>query len=226
MTRPNISATWFYFINSSIRLFRHCRGVSALAVLVIFICSHSAWADAPATQPTDDTPQGFLAQMTNDRIAAMSVDQATATMGFNQDSDKDKASAKAMATAAIATAKLEVAVGAKWGKDAETAVAHICQDDTVDDDAKAKWTINGDHATATFAVDNVGPVMLVKQDGHWKLDLAQYRAADADSFDKDAMADAAVVDQLIADISKTGAYPTADAFNKHVKDALDKLNGN
>lgn len=208
MTRPTMSGIRFH--------------LSALGMLAILILPQRVWADAPTSQPVDDTPQAFLVNVTNDVVAPMSVDQAMALVGFNPNSDKDIAGAKLLAMSIIEQSKLELAVRGKWGKDAETAVAHDCADNLPSDAATAKWDINVDHATATFQIDSLTPMLLVNENGHWKIDLAGYRQANA-TMDKDMQAATALCDRLTQDLANKDAYPAADAFIKHVKEENDKL---
>jgi hypothetical protein len=220
-----LSANQFRISNRGFN--RFCDGGQLpVAILVVLFLCQSLLADGPASQPADEgTPQAFLANMTNDRVAAMTVRQMMAFIDFNPDSEKDKAGVRLLAASDVAVARLEVAVRKKWGKDAETAVAHACWDNVPDDAATAQWTITGDHAKATFQLDRLGDLMLVKTDGRWKLDLNGYRNADGDKFSSDLRTGTAEVRRLMQELANIDPDTTADAFARHVKEEMDKLAG-
>jgi hypothetical protein len=202
------------------------RGGLPIAIMVILFLWQSLLADGPATQPADDdTPQAFLAGMTDDRIAAMNVRQMMAFIDFDPDSDRDRAGARLLATSDVAVAKLEVAVRKKWGTDAETAVAHACWDNVLEDTATAQWTMTGDHAKATFQLERLGNVMLVKTEGHWKLDLSGYRSAAGDKFNSDLRAGTAEVRRLLQELANIDPDTSAAEFTRHVREEMDKLAG-
>ena len=199
----------------------------AAILMGVVLCAGIAFADAPATQPAgDQSPQKFAAALTNDRVAAMNVDRALALIDYDPSSDKDAADAKVTAANAIITCKLELAARAKWGKDGETAVAHALGDIMPDDIAQADWAVDRDRAVAQFKPDGLSPLVLIKKDGQWKIDLPGARKLAGDTVDSDLKVEqeaSPMLDQLTHDVADKDAYPTADAFAQHVKDEVAKL---
>ena len=202
------------------------RGFVAMAgILAIVFVAPFLLADAPATAPAEaGTPQGFLQNVTNDRVAAMSDDEVLGIIDFNADSEKDKADAQLLAANNLAESKLEVAVRKKWGKSAEVAVAHAMLDNVRDDEADAQWTITGDHARADFGAKKLSPVLLVKSGGEWKLDLQGYREAVGDQF-VPILRQATDVTQKLNQELDGNAYANADDFVKHVNEEMGKIGG-
>jgi hypothetical protein len=197
----------------------------AIALLAIGVFATGLLADSPATQPADDSPQKFAEGLTNDKVAAMTVDQAMQILDYDPTSDKEKADAKLVAANSITVSKLELAARDKWGKDGEVAVTHALEDNTPDDLVHADWADDGVHAVAQFKGD-LSPMVLIKKAGQWKIDLAGSRKlahADLDDDLKVEQQASAILDQLAKDIADKNTYPTADAFAQHAKDAMAKL---
>jgi hypothetical protein len=198
-----------------------------IVILAIFIFSSRALADSPATQPAgDQTAQKFLLGLTNDKVSAMTVDQAMEIIAYDPTSDAEKADAKASAANYITVSKIELAARNKWGKDAEAEVAHALGDNTPDDITTGDWAIDGDQAVVQFKAKDLSPLALIKKDGKWKVDLAgecklQNETIDDDA--KDQKSAATMLDQLNKDIASKDAYPTVDAFVQHVKDEAAKM---
>jgi hypothetical protein len=209
------------------RIIQRLFGITT-ALAVVTVTAH-ALADAPSTQPGQPagagTPQESVADLSDDKMAAMTIDQATALIAYNSDSDKEKAAAQKMATLEIAVAKLEMVTRHKWGKDAEVTVTHLLWDNTLDELAKADWAVDGDRAVANPKRQDASPIPFIRKDGLWKIDLAgilKLEGEDADQFTKDQKNGNAMLDQLNQDIAKDDAYPNADAFVQHVKDVENK----
>ncbi len=216
----------FSIINRGQVFFRLNLYLSLSVFFLIFILTQNVFADETTTQSVwDHTPQDFLAHLTNDRLAVMTVDQVMSLIGYFGDTNNNKASAKLMAIGIINGAKLELAVRTKWGKLAETAVARTLGDSVPDDIAKAKWKFNGHFATATFQADIASPVNLVERNGHWKFDLDTYRIAAGDNalLDKNSQASNVVLERLIQELAKIDASVKAHAFAKHVQEEMEKL---
>jgi hypothetical protein len=201
------------------------RVLSALGILLVFVLPLRLFAGDPATRPWDDTPQAFLTNMTNDVVAAMTIDQVMGTINFDATSAKETASAKIIAAGIVAQSKLELAVRQRWGKDAEAAVAHASSDNVPSDAATAKMMVNGDHAAAIFQIDSLTPMLLVNVNGHWKIDMAGYEGMDP-KFDRETQAGTALCGRLAQDLQNKDAYPDAGSFTKHVKEEMDKLGAN
>jgi hypothetical protein len=204
---------------------RISRGMGVMLLLATLAVSQRALADsavAPTTQPvSDQTPQKYAQTFTNDLVATMTVDQLLGQIDYDPDSDKEKAVAKAMAIGVINCSKLEVAVRQRWGKDAEIEVIHACGDDNPDDVAKADWAVDGDRAVAQFQQDGLTPILLIRKNGQWKMDLAGYRKLEqesSDAFLEDMKEGTQKIEQLATDLAKKDAYPSGDDFIKHVKD--------
>jgi hypothetical protein len=203
------------------------RTIGAIALISILAFACRALGDNPTTQPAgDQTPQKFLLSLTNDKVSSMTVDQVMETIAYDPGSDSEKADAKVNAANYIAVSKIELAVRDKWGKDAETAVAHAIGDNTPDDIANGDWAVDGDRAVVQFKPDGLAPLALIKKDGQWKIDLVGVCKLQDESIDDDAKSEqaaAAMLDQLSKDLAKKDAYPNADAFALHVKDEVAKM---
>jgi hypothetical protein len=199
--------------------------------LVFGVClfgvgSRCVRADAATTQPTTQkSPQETLAQWNDGRLGRITLDQATSFYSANTDSEKEMAGI--MAAQAIATAKLEQAVRQIWGSDAEAAVARICVDNTPSDDAQATWIISGDHAVARFKVDGMAPLLLVRVQGQWKIDVAGYVADLGNQLPAGLQfmrASTDVLENATDQLTKKNAFNSADDFEKSLKEQMDKLN--
>jgi len=155
---PNQGTSVSLLVTSSrptCRTRRFCLCPAYLALIIgALILAQPLSADSPTTQPTsEETPQAFLAETTNDRVATMSLEHVVSLFDFNPDSAKDKLSATLLAVGVVDQAELELAVRKKWGRAAETAVAHASLDNLPDDVANAKWTIKNGRAKATFQLE-------------------------------------------------------------------------
>jgi hypothetical protein len=82
--------------------------------------------------------------------------------------------ANSFAVQTISTARLAKAVEARWGRVTETQAMHLCFTDTPEDDSAATVTVHGDHATLNFGRLQLAPLYLVKTNGVWYFDMAQY----------------------------------------------------
>jgi hypothetical protein len=197
------------------------------AMLAMSISARQSFADAPATQPAgEDTPQKFLLGLTNDKVSTMTLDQVVENIAYDPASDSEKADAKANAANYIIVSKIELAARDKWGKDAETTVAHALGDNTPEDIANGDWAVDGNQAVVQFKPDGLSPLALIKKGGQWKVDLAGENKLMNQTADDDIKAEQAagkMLDQLSKDIADKATYPTADVFVQHVKDAESKL---
>jgi hypothetical protein len=195
-------------------------------VLCLFcVRSPSALADSPTTAPTtQESPQEALAKLDNVHLAKMTPEQAASFCSANTDAEKQVAAM--MAKSAIAVARLEVATREKWGKDAETAVAHICTDDTADDDAQATWTVQDDHAVAHFKLDTLNPVFLVRVGDNWKLDVAAYVATSGNQVPEMLLSMRranAVLNSALEELNQKQTFNSADDFTAYLKQEMEKL---
>ena len=111
----------------------------------------------------------------NKRAAEASVDDLLKT--YAATTDKAKQLAHEMAEQAVSVGKLQKAVRAKWGVDAEQRVAAACASDTVKDDDEAAVIIKEDHGVLKFRNESISPLLLVKSGGDWKIDSDAYVAA-------------------------------------------------
>ena len=192
-------------------------GISAVFFVVPYL-----WADGPATAPAEaGTPQGFLAAMTNDRLAAMSDSDSLGIVDFDATSDKEKADAQLLAESMVVQAKLEVAARKKWGTGTETGVAHACGDNVPDDDAGAKWTVNGDQARADFANANSTPLLLMKSGGEWKVDMHGYQELVGQKFEQSLRDGTAAMQRLIDGMDSFSG--SGDDFVKRVNEEMSKI---
>ena len=95
---------------------------------------------------------------------------------YNIKTPPEKQLAEAMAAQMLATAKLESAVRERWGNDAKNRISHLCMDSTAEDVAQATWTITSHHAVARFKPDGMSPLLMIRVNGTWKIDVAAYVA--------------------------------------------------
>jgi hypothetical protein len=201
--------------------------VLAVASMAMFVCLPRTFADAPATQPDAvQTPQQFAATLTNDRLAPMTVDEAMAIFQYDSQSDKEKTCARASAAACVIMNRLELAARKKWGKDAETEVTHALGDTLPADYDKADWAIDGDRAVVQFQQSDLTPLILRKKEGQWKVDLSGYNQLYQNNWNeatKQFQDDEKLFRHLSDELASKDAYPTADVFVQHVKDAMAKL---
>jgi len=209
---------------------------SALGLFMVFASTQNLLGEAPVAAPSTTpatqaatqavgylTPQDFLKSVTTDLVAVMTVEQAMTLCAFDPDSAKDKATAKLLAVNAIAQARLEKAVREKWGREGETTFAHTIGDNMPADAAKAMWEIKDDHASATFQVDGLTPMLLVKQNGLWKLDMAGYREILGENTDKFLQASTDTLRRLTHEMGKPEAFADVEEFSRHARAEIDNL---
>jgi len=128
-------------------------------------------AGPPGTQPAPSSlsPKETLLDW-DDRLDATSFDAVLRTYAYS--GDQQKSLAHAMAEQVVTFTKLQKAVNAKWGKASDAVVMHACGTTTREDDARAMETVNGDHAVISFKLDGVAPLVLIRANGEWKVDIA------------------------------------------------------
>jgi hypothetical protein len=184
-----------------------------------------AVADRQTTADSrQETPQQALSQMSDGRVARMTADQAISL--YQANNDNERRYARLMAGQAIVAAKLEENVGKKWGPHAKAAVAHACQDNTPNDNAKAEWTIADDRAVARFKVDGLAPMLLVRVQGHWKIDVSGYvvgLGAQLDAGMKYVKDSTDILQQANDKLMSSKSFSSVDELTNYVRDSLAKL---
>jgi RNA polymerase sigma factor (sigma-70 family) len=171
-----------------------------------------------ATQPA--TPAEQLAQWQDD-FEHWTPDESMVAYATHNDSEK--AMAHAFAVNGVAIARLVKLAKEKWGDAAEQAVSHACMNDTRADDATAQITVDGDHAKLVFKSDVIQDLLLVRENGAWKMDLDAYQqmfAGHVDGVIRANLQSGQIFQKLLADAT-AGKYATADDL---VKDITQQVN--
>lgn len=184
-------------------------------------------ADAPATEPvSDQTPQKFAETMSNDIAATKSADDIAKGIAYDSHSADEKKCAMTLANLIIVDSKLEVSARKKWGKDAEANVAHTLGDFIASDVPTMTWKVAGDKATGTFAQPGLIPMLLIRVNGNWKIDLAAYAKfskEDMGVYAKDLQGALDVTNKFLGELDDSKDYPTAEKFEQHIKDTLAQM---
>jgi len=164
------------------------------------------------------TPQETAAQWNDGRLATMSFEQAMAL--YNVKTPTEKQLAEVMAAQMLATAKLESVVRERWGNDAKNRISHVCMDSTADDVAQATWTISPDRAAARFKPEGMSPLLMIRVNGAWKIDVAAYVADVGDQLQptvKLMKGTTASISRTTDELTRSKAYPTADHLARHLQ---------
>ena len=141
---------------------------SAMRVLLyLLVTPAAAFAAGPATAPA------AVASSPKEALKAWAALADLDSLGkiYHAQTADDRHLAHSLALQACATLKLQKAVAARWGKDSETAVAHLCGNDTPQDDDDAFEVIDGDRAKIIFKPIAVNPLLVVRVDGRWLIDV-------------------------------------------------------
>ena len=147
------------------------RSIATALCLLFWICAESA------CYRRDPAPPGLRATLKTWNIEAQEKTVEEVLPWYQASTDDETKLARSFATQTISTARLLKAVRAKWGHDPETVIAHLCFTETPEDDNAATVTALGDHATLKFGDLRIAPLFLVKSNGSWRVDMAQYISA-------------------------------------------------
>ena len=133
--------------------------------------------------------------------------------------------ARVVAEQVVAITKLQQAVNAKWGKDAEAAVLHACGSSTRADDEQVQELVKGDHAVLNYKGNSFAPLAMVHVNGVWKLDIAACAAALGDHLkaaEESVRQITAIANSATAGIAD-GKYPDADHLAKDISMQMEKV---
>ena len=205
--------------------FSQSRKVAPLFLAVALFLPGLAAAGPPTSRPSPQgSPQRWLDDLSDGRLAKMTAEQAMSL--YSTSTPPELEMARLMAQQTVATATLEESARAKWGNGTATAVAHLCADNTPEDNAQATWTINGNHAVARFKAEGMAPVVLIQIQGGWKIDVASYITGLGEQLPAGLRFMKASIDVLkrLNEDLKRGAFATSDDLIRQLKDAMDKLN--
>ena len=133
-----------------------------------------AWAESPATTQTshDLSPQEQLLAW-QDEFDQGPADQVMHDYAVHTDAQRSMADT--LAKCGVSGNRLIKLARKKFGPVAEVAVAHICSTDCRADDKNATVkTIDDSHAVIAFSSDAITDLLMVREDGQWKIDTAGY----------------------------------------------------
>jgi hypothetical protein len=181
---------------------------------------------APASQPADrvapQTPAEQLA-LWQDEFDQWDADQAITAYTTHNSTEHDLA--HSFAVYGIDAQRLTKLARERWGADAEQAVAHACGTDCRADDATAQVTVNGEHAKIVFKSDDIDDLLMVRENGAWKIDTGAYvQMLGAKTPELIHATDqcSQVVEKALSDM-KSGKYAAADDLAKDVRAKLAPL---
>jgi hypothetical protein len=135
-----------------------------------------AAAGSPTSQPTtspvadDSTPVGFL-HASGEKLPAGGFSAALSL--FTTRDDQERKVADVLANYSLAIARTEAAVRQKWGPAADDEFVHALGEKTDADIDQAEIEVHEDHAVVIFKGDDASPMVLVRLDGHWKVDTGE-----------------------------------------------------
>jgi hypothetical protein len=126
----------------------------------------------PTTSPTadDSTPVGFL-HASGENLPAGGFPAAIAL--FTARDEKERKVAEVLANYSLAVARTESTVRQKWGPAADDDFVHALGEKTDADIDQAEVEIHDDHAVVIFKGDDSSPMVLIRLDGHWKVDTGE-----------------------------------------------------
>jgi TPR repeat protein len=173
--------------------------------------------------PTPLSPKQTLLDW-DDHLDATSIDDVMRTYAYS--GDDQTALAKLTAEEVVAYTKLQKAVIAKWGKDAEPVVLHAGGTSTRSDDEQTDVLVeDADHVVLKFKLDTISPVPLVRVDKEWKMDFAALAAGFGDKL-KDVEGSVRQITEIVDSVTKAladGKYADADHLAKDIKERVDKV---
>ena len=170
-----------------------------------------------------DSPKATLAGWTQ-HMGDWNIDQLLKI--YSVHGDKEASFARALADLALAEGKLQKVVRNQWGQKAELAVARAIVADTLEDDLAADEKIDGEHATVTLKAETrLPPLLLVKVNGQWKIDIAAYMRGigDDEAPAVQLLGQTTAVVQAAMDGLKSGRFKDNDAVVDYLKLKYDQL---
>jgi hypothetical protein len=171
------------------------------------------------TKPTAaDSPKGALRAQDS---AAKSGD-VDADMAFYQaEGEQQKKLAHAIADGDVTVAKLQKAVGERFGKDLAAAAVRAAGTEDAQAIEAATEHVDGDHATVQFQ-HQASAVPMVRQDGKWKVSLGEWTKG-ASSQDVDQLI--TKLDELAEEINRITDLVAQDKFRsgEGVRDRVQEL---
>jgi hypothetical protein len=133
-------------------------------------------ADAPSTQPAtapvvdDSTPIAFL----HSSGSILPAGGYTAALGlFTTRDNQERKVADVLANYSLAVSRTEVTVRNKWGAAGDDSFVHSLGEKTDTDIDQAEIEAHDDHAIVIFKGEEATPTVLIRVDGHWKVDTGE-----------------------------------------------------
>jgi hypothetical protein len=164
--------------------------------------------------PSSAKPTSVEAQLRlwQDQFEERTPEQMLPAYAFHN--DEQSKLAWILSQEAVAGSRIVKMARQKWGDQAESRVAHALCTDTRSDDAKANVVYVGEHATVSFTAGTIDPLLLVRENGHWLIDVPGYlklNSADIPGTIRDTQKIADAVQKIQADLAD-GKYVSLDAL--------------
>lgn len=188
-----------------------------LAVVVVSLASSGAFGEP------EDSPKATLAGWTR-HVGDWNIEQSLKI--YSVHGDKEASFARALADLALSQGKLQKMVRDRWGQRAELTVARAIAADTLEDDLAADEKIDGDHATVILKPETrLPPLLLVKVNGQWKIDVAAYMREIGDDLTPavQLLGQTTAIVQAGVDGLKSGRFKDNDAVVDYLKLKLDQI---
>lgn len=194
------------------------RWSTALAVVVVSLASSGAFAEP------EDSPKATLVGWTK-HVGDWNIEQLLKI--YSVHGDKEASFARALADLALVEGKLQKTVRNRWGPKAELAVARAIAVDTLEDDLAADEKIDGEHAIVTLKAETrLPPLLLVKVNGQWKIDVAAYMRDIGDDMAPavQLLGQTTAIVQAAVDGLNSGRFKDNDAVVDYLKLKIDQIN--
>jgi hypothetical protein len=180
------------------------------------LCALAVHADEQPTTQSADLP---AVKEVRDKIVewdktypTMSLEDVRKT--FHTENDREAKYYDWMAHETWEGSKTEKAVRDKWGSDADAKYMHPQGGSTIEDDQVCTIKVDGDHAVASWKIENSQPLSMIKIDGHWLVDghtMFEQGIKDNPNMDENTPSTARLMKKAREDI-EAGKFDDADSF--------------
>lgn len=140
---------------------------------VLAMCAALARAEDAQSKPAAEGGDSPKAALKSQDAAAKSGNVEADAAFYQADDDRQKKLARTLAEGDVSVARLEKAVGQRFGKDLAAAAVRAAGTEDVEAVDAAAEKVDGDHASVQFC-DQQSAVPMIRVDGKWKVSLADW----------------------------------------------------
>ena len=197
-----------------------------LATMIVLLGLVTLVRAEPETKPVDKAPNTPKETLKAQDAAAKAGKIDDDLSVYKADDDAQKKLAKALARGDVALAKLQKAVDEKFGKDLSLQVAHAADAEDLVDIEAATEKVDGETATIEWKDGNTPPLQMVKDNGKWKVSLADMlqglAPADVQKLTKSFEQMTTEMDH-IRELVEKGKFRSGEGIRDRIKEIHDQL---